>query len=223
MIQRILVLIIFYGTILSAEAQNFTAYPGNTVTTYTSLEAYTTGSIKFRNDNLTDLVLGWQLLEKTVPAGWEYSYCDYPTCYTAVDMNGVMDPVAPGDSGFVKVNVIAHSEGWAHFKIRVFNWDTPSEADTVDYWFNALASVQESKHVEPITVYPNPSAAGSQITIDNLPENYKIQIVNTLGQTVERIEGNKKSLSLNTDWGKGVFFVRISNGNHQETRKIIVR
>ena len=203
-------------------SQSFTISPGNEIISFAPLNTYITATAKFRNETAADLVFGWQLLEKTTPEGWDYSYCDYNTCYTATDYNGIMAPVIPGDSGFVKVNVLTTHEGWAHFKIRVFNYNEPSDADTVQFWFNGLASVNSNEPGSHMSIYPNPIVEGGKLNLDQLSEQTKITILNSSGQTVFGTVAGKTSISIDMNLVKGIYFLRLDNGEHHENRKIIV-
>ncbi|MFN5910134.1 MAG: T9SS type A sorting domain-containing protein, partial [Bacteroidota bacterium] len=130
--------------------------------------------------------------------------------------------VIPGDSGFVKVNVLTTHEGWAHFKIRVFNYNEPSDADTVQFWFNGLASVNSNEPGPHISIYPNPIVEGGKLNLDQLSEQTKITILNSSGQTVFGTVAGKTSISIDMNLVKGIYFLRLDNGEHHENRKIIV-
>jgi len=71
------------------------------------------------------------------------------------------------------------------------------------------------------TVFPNPS--NGEITISNLKnENYKLKIMNALGQVIltDRVNSNI-TFDLN-QFGKGVYFIELSNKNSLITQKVII-
>ena len=71
------------------------------------------------------------------------------------------------------------------------------------------------------TVFPNPS--NGEITISNLKnENYKLEIMNALGQVIltDRVNSNI-TFDLN-QFGKGVYFIELSNKNSLITQKVII-
>ena len=71
------------------------------------------------------------------------------------------------------------------------------------------------------TVFPNPS--NGEITISNLKnESYKLKIMNALGQVIltDRVNSNI-TFDLN-QFGKGVYFIELSNKNSLITQKVII-
>ncbi len=95
--------------------------------------------------------------------------------------------------------------------------------DAMRQWFYHFVedcspvSIAETESHNPVLLYPNP--ASSTVTIEGLEENSSIQIVNTLGGVVKRIEniGQKTTISVG-DLPKGLYFVR-TNGT---MRKLVV-
>tara|TARA_B100000900_G_scaffold301343_1_gene259925 strand:- start:214 stop:915 length:702 start_codon:yes stop_codon:yes gene_type:complete len=71
------------------------------------------------------------------------------------------------------------------------------------------------------TVFPNPS--NGEITISNLKnESYKLKIMNALGQVIlTDIVNSNTTFDLN-QFGKGVYFIDLSNNNSLITQKVII-
>lgn len=99
----------------------------------------------------------------------------------------------------------------------------PAYRNALSQWFYNFVedcspvSIAETESHNPVLLYPNP--ASSTVTIEGLEENSSIQIVNTLGGVVKRIEniGQKTTISVG-DLPKGLYFVR-TNGT---MRKLVV-
>lgn len=135
-----------------------------------------------------------------------------------------MAKVAAGSNAFIKVNVMTSSSSWSYFKFKVWDVTASSEADTIEFWFNGIASTASKPAEAKLTISPNPISQGSLLTIDHIPTQGKVTIVNSLGQQVFSGDAPQSGkLQLDTDWSKGVYFIRISNGSLVESRKLIVR
>lgn len=218
--------LVFFLSLLGGStisAQTFTPETSS-ITTPTAVNEYVIGAINILNSSSDSVVLGWKLLEKITPQGWDYSYCDYNTCYTGSSQDGTMAKIAPGSNGFIKVNVMTPAEGWSYFKFKIWDVASPTESDTIEFWFNGIASTLSKPTEAKLSISPNPISQGSILTIDHIPTQGKIMIVNSLGQQVYAGDAPQNGkLQPEANWSKGVYFIRISNGSMLESRKLIVR
>lgn len=79
----------------------------------------------------------------------------------------------------------------------------------------------DTKEAE-ITIYPNP--ADQKVVINGLTGGSEVVIINVIGQPVRRLNSNGTQMEINVaDLPTGSYFVRISNGDSQLTKKLIVR
>ena len=203
-------------------SQGFSVSPSHSVSTTIQTNEYTTSEISFTNTTSDSLFLSWNLLEKVTPTGWDYSYCDFNSCYDATKTEGSMAPIPPGGNGFIKVNVMTTVESWSYFKFSVFNVSTHESADTIEFWFNGILDIKENPK-ESISIYPNPIASGDSWTIKNLPVNSTIEIFNSLGQKIGKTIQASNSLMQDGNLTKGVYILKIHHNKLVETRKLIVR
>lgn len=207
----------------NSTAQDFTVSPSNTSTAEVHPGEYVTSEIQFNNNTAGDLTLGWNLLEKITPTGWDYSYCDYIHCWDATYDHATMNPLPAGQHAYIKVNVSTTSQTTAYFRFAVFNVNNPAEADTVEFWFNGVLAAPEITKAEP-TLIPNPVNFGDNWQIKDLPANSSIEVYNSLGQKVVRkqhpTEGN---LVFDDTLPRGAYFVKIKAEGINETRKLIIR
>jgi hypothetical protein len=135
-----------------------------------------------------------------------------------------MAKVASGSKGFIKVNVMTSIDSWSYFKFKLWDMALPAETDTIEFWFNGINSTISKPVEAKLSISPNPISQGSLLTIDNIPTQGKVLIVNSLGQQVYSGETPQNGkLQLEANWTKGVYFIRISNGSLVESRKLIVR
>lgn len=216
-------LILFIGTATIGFAQDFIISPSSTINTTIQTNEYVTAQINFEHNTTGDLTLEWDLIEKVAPVGWDYSFCDYTTCYDATKVNGTMTPFSTGQSGFIKVNVMTTIEGWAYFKFAVYNELAPQDADTVEFWFNGIASIKTVTK-EDVSIYPNPVNAGENWSIKNIPLNASVEIFNSLGQKIGKtIQATSSTLTMDGRLSKGAYIVKIHHDNAIITRKLIIR
>lgn len=215
------VLLVFSSTVIMA--QDFITTPANSISTTVFLNEYVTAEIDFEHNTSGDLTLGWDLIEKNTPAGWDYSYCDYNTCYDATYTHGTMAPFGTGNHGFIKVNVLTTSESSAYFKFSVYNVLTPTETDTIEFWFNGVMSVKPVVK-EELAIFPNPVSFGDNWSIKNVPLNSTIEVFNSLGQKVLKLSSSQEStVVFENRLNKGAYIVRIQHDGILETRKLIIR
>ena len=203
-------------------SQGFSVSPSHSVSTTIQTDEYITSQISFTNTTTDSLFLSWNLLEKVTPTGWDYSYCDFNSCYDATKTEGTMAPIPAGENGFIKVNVMTTVESWSYFSFSVFNVEMPELADTIEFWFNGIADIKENSK-ETISIYPNPIASGDNWTIKNLPLNSTVEIFNSLGQKIGKTIQASNSLMLDGDLTKGIYILKIHHNKRVETRKLIVR
>lgn len=96
----------------------------------------------------------------------------------------------------------------------------------IDVW---ITGVYAYKVAASVKVYPNPTYKDLNISIDDLSllENYKIDIVNTKGQSIflTNIYDSKFTVSFDDFRDRGLYFVRILDPNYQviETKKILLK
>jgi hypothetical protein len=99
------------------------------------------------------------------------------------------------------------------------NWFTLGEHDCD---CNSL-SVEEESSIAAVRVFPNPT--NGSFYVKNIENVASIVVVNSLGQEVDRIENNSKSVvSFNFDGRRGVYFVKL-NGNDGKviTKRVIIK
>jgi beta-glucanase (GH16 family) len=113
----------------------------------------------------------------------------------------------------------------------MFNFDLAAEIGTYSIDDVSLLKIVDLQSDESfqnttgnITIYPNPSDGHFTLTIDGIENEYLIQIFNNLGQTIYSLKKSCLSNELNLEeWGKGVYFIKISTSNEQMIKKILIQ
>jgi hypothetical protein len=70
------------------------------------------------HDAQDTLDITWRVIENTCPVGWDFQMCDWSHCYDGFPNTSEMDPVAPGNSGYLKLLVNPYDiggSGLVHF------------------------------------------------------------------------------------------------------------
>lgn len=213
--------ILLSGSVL---AQNYTLVPGNEITENIDVNVYSSAEINMPHTEVTSdaVELDWELIDVQANADWEYSYCDYTTCYDGSYTSGTMVSFNPGQAGFLKVNVVAGSVGYGMFRFRVYETGFENEADTLTYHFNSTLSLEDYylSNIPDISVDP----LNSSLTIENTVENSEVKIYSTNGQLMksERLM-NGTNVYSTEGYKKGMYFISfLNNGNPYYTEKVML-
>jgi len=210
----------------SLSAQDYNITPNDTVEQTIVVGSYTDATINMDHDNSTtdSLRLQWEIIENTIPTGWDYSICDYTNCYAGNITSGTMSKFGVNQSGFIKINLLASTAENAQIRFKVYNAGNAVNADTITFIYNAVLGLDDIELGQYVNVFPNPST-GSQISISKLLPGTKLAIINTLGQTVLSPKNYSESLTIsNLDLRMGVYFIRFEKANKlYATRKLVVR
>lgn len=135
---------------------------------------------------------------------------------------------APANSNFEEFSV--HIAKWNSSFYLMFGitWTLNGEYDYKTIVYRINQSSQNIERVEgdlPLRVFPTPASREQEITVE-LGDNSsatEIEVINTLGQTIQRIpvQPGQNEVKINTSkMGSGVHFV---HGNKHKVAKIVVR
>jgi hypothetical protein len=220
--RSICLLIIVLTTCFSVKSQTFST-SANTVTSSIALNLYVTSMIEFQNVGSDTLLLKWDLLEKISPSGWDYSYCDYTTCYDGTTFHGTMAPLTQGSNGFIKVNAMTTSESWSYFKFRVYNQNDEMDADTIEFWFNGALNVDNNSLFET-QIFPNPVKAYNQVAVRTQSPITSVEWIAPNGSIIstQRV-GNLTENIFEAPHERGVYFLRLTSKIGTELQRILVQ
>jgi hypothetical protein len=102
-----------------------------------------------------------------------------------------------------------------------------TENTVLTAWYNDQNNVSVGTDVaSQVEVYPNPS--DGEFTVDfgvANTENVKVELVNVEGQVVKAIEMNSNAVvDVDvTEFAKGVYYLRINDGNNVNIKKVVVQ
>ncbi|PRX12724.1 S8 family serine peptidase [Nonlabens ulvanivorans] len=112
--------------------------------------------------------------------------------------------------------------------LRFVNLNDYSNSTYIDnISLNSTLSNKENKLASAVNLYPNPANTIAFIEIDKLTaETVEIQIMNSLGQVILQADKVKSSMTTKLDvsnYKSGLYFVRVSTGELQTTKKLIIK
>lgn len=224
----ILSVAVVFTAIDISSAQTYSIIPNDTINMTGIMEDMETLSIQQLNVSNGVLSLAWQKLSENIPLNWETNVCDNVICYASLINGGVMNPVSPGDYGFLLVHVTPHvNYGTATIRYAVWDVAFPLIKDTLTYILtvNALTGLIEDKSITQISLYPNPT--NESISFYNkalLSLNYIIS--DATGKLIERGHSSSELITINTaEYKDGVYYLNVNGekGNLQKFKFVILQ
>lgn len=155
----------------------------------------------------------WEVLEISVPSGWEFGLCSPFECKSSLMVGNTGKFYDEGEfKGDFSPNNISGS-GYA--KVLLSSVSNPSLKDTLTFIANAWAvSVKEiNKNSSDFSYYPNP-AKDKLIIKFNVKEPITIHLFNILGTKVKSFvhSGTESEINI-ADLQNGMYFLRFKEGN----------
>ena len=88
-----------------------------------------------------------------------------------------------------------------------------------------FTSLDEKNNEISATIFPNPSQGSFSILLTEKEiSNSKLEIIDITGkQIMTNIINSKRTTVVTTDWGKGVYVIRITKGDSQTMKKVIIQ
>ncbi len=109
-----------------------------------------------------------------------------------------VDKLAPGSGGNVSIDAITLSGA------------------------PVISGVKNTVSNDKISVYPNPSSGLVNIYMNN-SNNARIEVYNMVGKLVHRKNVVNETETIDLSGQKGMYIIKVSNGNSVSTQKLIVQ
>ncbi|WP_298511000.1 T9SS type A sorting domain-containing protein [uncultured Kordia sp.] len=100
--------------------------------------------------------------------------------------------------------------------------------EPISPWENLVYNSDESKSrtleaaSESLSLFPNPAKDITTIYLENFDGQYQVEIINFQGQKIETFEMKAPKLELDvSNLSKGVYLIKVSNGVHTHTVKLL--
>lgn len=105
-----------------------------------------------------------------------------------------------------------------------FGTSTTSVSGTTTYT-PTLASLDFELESTTVTIYPNPAQDYISIQTNLTKNDLKIELLNELGQTIKKneiLQGSTLAFFETETLYNGIYFIKIDNGSHPKTYKVII-
>ena len=137
------------------------------------------------NTSMNTIQLKWDIISVNIPVGWDYSICQYGTCFPGIPNGGTMDSVISGDMGFLGLNINPYFiNGTAVVKAFVYENGFFSQGDTLTWIIHAMTtSVNEISKNRFFNLFPNP--ATNEIKIQSTQEKFNWHITDQFGRIIK--------------------------------------
>ncbi len=213
--KKLYILILLLATGYSSQAQNLIfSTEQNIVEEMT--EPSSSNYIRFRTPEAHVTTYRWTLIEENLPAGWDYSLCDYNDCYIGIPPTGVMETITlaqsqDGFEGFFSLS-ISHNDVEAEGYLELYVYDAidSQNGDTVSWHISngiALSIGDDQKEIS-FNVYPNPATQVLNIVAG---ENYHAIIYNIVGQNVMSFNGKMTETVDVSTLEEGIYILSLEN------------
>ena len=145
---------------LPTHAQLFDWKTNDSIQAYDSIGgAYM--SLYMENNTEDSLLLDWHFVENTFPAEWEWTLCDYTTCYLVIPDTGSMTTLIDTAEGLLSLSINTNKHpGVGIMRFYVYNELKPVDGDTGTFILNSTyTGINEIyKHISNLEIFPNPTS-----------------------------------------------------------------
>lgn len=157
------VLVIISAAIIAfsseSKAQTYSITPNDTLVVTAPYFTITIFDIFQDNISGAPLNLAWTLVSNNLVPGWDFSLCDYTTCYTGLPASGTMTTVPDSGQGFLGLNVDpVNISGTGTVRIYVYDVTNPNGGDTLTWIVSTPpVGIETPADLAFLQIYPNPA------------------------------------------------------------------
>jgi hypothetical protein len=208
-------------------AQTYSLVPNDSISITGMFEDLQTLSVQQVNISSGTIQLKWKKVSESVPALWDALVCDNALCNTSLVDSGTMNPVVPGDYGFLLLHVTPHVN-YGVAIIRYAVWDIANAAmkDTLTFILsvNNTSGIGRPEYKNGFSVFPNPSKERIHIVTD-FKTGFEYLITDVSGKEIKTGVSTAKSIFVSTEnFSDGVYNVLVVEENKiLISKKIIIQ
>jgi hypothetical protein len=222
----LLSLALLFISLVSA-AQHYVISPAREVTMTPAFDQLTIVDIFQENTSNAPIQLKWKLISNELFPGWDFSLCDYTTCYAGLPDNGSMVPVPPGEKGFLGLNVKPYDiPGTGKVRMYVYEDGFMDKGDTLTWYVIAKPTgINELNKSAIVSVYPNPANETVTVHLDAADLSAaSIQVTDLLGNTLINKSVTNENIRLDvSDLTSGYYLIQCKYGNETAgTKKLCI-
>jgi hypothetical protein len=213
---------------LTANAQNF-KFSGGSKMDCEITTGFNEYNVVFTTHAPEAITYSWEIVENTIPADWDYSLCDYTTCYIGIPDNSDMKRISleeskSGVKGFFKINVLTtESNGDYTAKFYVYDSSDRDRGDTVIFNFsNSTVSVSDVNLSDQLSVFPNPTS--DIVNVETVEANTTVIITDLTGKVIK--EETFQFVGMNeidlNDLNTGIYQINIQSQNWSQSSRLVL-
>ena len=214
-----LVILAFLAIICQLSIAQTHSYNTTTLTATAPYDYYSDFKIFITNLQPSDsLSITWQRISNTLPSAWDYSICDFGSCFIGIPNGNTMSKIPPGATEYFKLSINpANNAGSGMVELLVYETGNQGNADTLTYSITStptgisINSVTENQ----ITIFPNPAKDNLNVKLDSYSSINSVAIFNVIGKKIMDVSVSKNAInkiSLN-EIPAGIYFIQYVNEN----------
>ena len=164
-------------------SQSYTLNPGDSVQFTGVFDHLQTLSVEQVSTSADTIHLAWRKVSESVPLNWEALVCDNVMCNASLVDSGNMNPVLPGDYGFLLLHITPHvNYGTAVVRYAVWDIANATLKDTLTYTLtlDSLSGIFEKATFNSVQLYPNPANGNLKIKT-NLEKGFSYSVCDMTG------------------------------------------
>lgn len=220
----ILIINILFISLCTTAQKNYIIQPSKHVIVDPIYNLLSVTDIYQENTSNQPIILKWKLISNNLQPGWDFSLCDYQTCYVGIPDSGVMDTVPPGEKGFLGLNVNPlEIKGTGEVIMFVYEDGHMDNGDTLVWEIAEPTGIKELRRSNILALYPNP--ANEQVTV-RLSDysNASVQVTDILGHIIRTTTVHNELTTINVaDLPNGYYFIQCKYGNEiAGTKKLCI-
>ncbi|MCP4443347.1 MAG: T9SS type A sorting domain-containing protein [Aureispira sp.] len=231
--RNLYVLLLCCTMVFTAQAQNYSISPNDTVSMNLALNYYNELNIDLLKDKTADTItFGYTVVATDIPTAWDDLLCVYGICVGSnmiVGQSGSMSPLTGNNIGFVKLTANpVNDTQTATFRIYVYDVNAPNSGDTLTFIMNPTTATGVAKIASAeanVSVFPNPTESITTIQSNEQPID-QVELYALNGQLLHSIQ-NVKDYSYTLDVSslpKGIYIVKVTDTKGQQlNQKLSIR
>jgi hypothetical protein len=202
---------------------SYSIQPSKSMTVTAPYSSVTIFDIYQKNTSTNKIILKWERVSINLPSQWQYSMCDFGSCYPGIPVGpNTMDTVPGNGNGFLGLNIDpGTTDGTGIVKVFVYQNGFHSNGDTLTWYIKTLAAgVEELTANSGIKIFPNPAQNNLNINL-NTTETANVYLMDALGRQIltSQVSSNA-SLDIST-LDKGFYTLVIQTKDKQFFKRVI--
>ena len=225
--KKLILSILVFSGIYAVNAQvTYSIIPAKSLTVTAASNSITIFDIFEKNIGAAKIVMKWKGISINLPGTWNYSMCDFGTCYPGIP-NGpnTMDTIPVNGQGFLGLNIDPGTQaGTGIVKVYVYQNGYPLNGDTLTWTINSVASgLFEQFAGNNFQIFPNPVKNNLNIKLANgFNEKAIANIMDALGRNVMTVELASADNQIDiSGLQNGCYSLVIKSGQQQFVKRII--